>query len=199
MSVTAVVTAASAEAADRAVAALVLAFATDPATRWTWPDPRVYLAHFPSFVRAFGGKAFAHGTADLLANGTGAALWLPPDVHPDDEALDAVLQPSVAPAVLAQAGKLFERMAAYHPAEPHWYLPLVGVDPAHQGKGVGSALLRHALARCDREGKAAYLESTNRTNIPLYERHGFVVRGEIQVGSSPTLFPMFRAARATTR
>ena len=122
-------------------------------------------------------------------------MWLPPEIHPDDDALEAVLQPSVAPAVLEQAGALFERMAAHHPAEPHWYLPLIGVDPAHQGKGLGSALLRHALARCDRDGTAAYLESTARANIPFYERHGFMVRGEIQVGTSPPLFPMVRVAR----
>jgi GNAT superfamily N-acetyltransferase len=29
----------------------------------------------------------------------------------------------------------------YHPAEPHWYLPLIGVDPAHQNNGHGAALM----------------------------------------------------------
>jgi hypothetical protein len=41
---------------------------------------------------------------------------------------------------------VFEQMGRYHPHEPHWYLPLIGVDPAHQPKGYGSALLRQALA-----------------------------------------------------
>jgi GNAT superfamily N-acetyltransferase len=177
---------------EQAVAALVLAFAADPASRWTWPNAHVYAKHFPAFVHAFGGKAFAHGTADQVGDGIGAALWLPPGVHPDDEALDAVLKPSVAPDVLAEAGALFERMASFHPTEPHWYLPLLGVDPAHQRQGHGSALLHHALARCDRTGAAAYLESTDRANVPFYESHGFKVLGEIQVGSSPPLFPMVR-------
>jgi hypothetical protein len=46
-----------------AIAVVVLAFSADPAVRWTWPDPNQYLMHFPSFVRAFGGNAFAHESA----------------------------------------------------------------------------------------------------------------------------------------
>ena len=92
------------------------------------------------------------------------------------------------PGVFAVA----EQMDQYHPEEPHWYLPLIGVDPAHQGKGYGSALLRHALAICDREKMPAYLESSNPRDNPLYQRHGFEVIGTIQAGSSPPLWPMLR-------
>jgi ribosomal protein S18 acetylase RimI-like enzyme len=71
----------------------------------------------------------------------------------------------------------------------------MGVDPFHQGKGFGSALMQHALTPCDRDRKLAYLESTNPKNIPLYERHGFELLGTIQVGTSPPLFPMLRKPR----
>jgi hypothetical protein len=30
---------------------------------------------------------------------------------------------------------MFEQMDALHPLEAHWHLPLIGVDPAHSGKG----------------------------------------------------------------
>jgi ribosomal protein S18 acetylase RimI-like enzyme len=80
-------------------------------------------------------------------------------------------------------------MDKYHPKESHWYLPLIGVDPSHQGKGVGSALMKHALAACDRDGIIAYLESSNPRNVSLYERHGFEVIGEIQSGTLPILRP----------
>ena len=60
---------------------------------------------------------------------------------------------------------MFEQMATYHPKEPHWYLPLIGVDPAHQSKGHGDALMRCALERCDRDKVPAYLEFTNPRNI----------------------------------
>ncbi|MGH6833122.1 MAG: GNAT family N-acetyltransferase, partial [Methyloceanibacter sp.] len=81
------------------------------------------------------------------------------------------------------------------PKEPHWYLPLIGTDPAKQGNGYGSALLRHALAICDREKMPAYLEATSARNVPLYQRHGFEALGTIQVGSSPPITPMLRKPR----
>jgi ribosomal protein S18 acetylase RimI-like enzyme len=86
-------------------------------------------------------------------------------------------------------------MGTYHPSEPHWFLPFVGVDPLQQGKGFGSALLQHTLIQCDRDSKLAYLESSNPKNISLYERHGFEVLGTIQVGTSPSIFPMLRRPR----
>jgi ribosomal protein S18 acetylase RimI-like enzyme len=58
--------------------------------------------------------------------------------------------------------------------------------------GYGSALLRYALQQCDRDGVAAYLESSNPRNISLYERHGFAKLGSIQAGTSPTMVPMLR-------
>ncbi len=179
---------------DRAVGVIVLAFSGDPAARWTYPEPQQYLTHFPAIVRAFGGKAIDHGTGQHLSGFTGAALWLPPGVLPDEEALEGALRASVAPSLLAEVFAVFERMGSYHPAEPHWYLPLIGVDPAQQGQGHGSALLRHMLSRCDREHAPAYLESSNPANIPLYQRHGFEVVDTIQVGSSPPIFPMLRPA-----
>jgi len=90
---------------------------------------------------------------------------------------------------------VFEAMTSYHPQEPHWYLPLIGVDPARHRKGYGAALLQDTLRRCDQDYVAAYLESTNPANITLYQRHGFELRGTIQVGSAPPLFPMLRPAR----
>jgi ribosomal protein S18 acetylase RimI-like enzyme len=181
--------------AHRAIGVIVLAFSSDPIARWAYADPDDYLTHFPAIVRAFAGKAFGHGTAVHVDGMVGAALWLPPGVHPDEEALASVIQRSIAAerqeTVLAQ----FEQMARYHPQEPHWYLPLIGVDPTHQGKGHGSALLQHTLAQCDRDHVPAYLESTNPVNIPLYERHGFKVQGTIRAGSSPPMFPMLRAGR----
>jgi ribosomal protein S18 acetylase RimI-like enzyme len=85
-------------------------------------------------------------------------------------------------------------MGRYHPREPHWYLPLIGVDPACQGRGCGAALMRHALSRCDRDGAPAYLESTNPRNRPLYERHGFERSDRSDRHVAP-IVPMLRRAR----
>ncbi len=178
-----------------AISVVVLAFSTDPAARWTWPDPEQYLAHFPAFVKAFGGGAFTHGSAYSVGENAGAALWLPPDVHPDNDALTSLIQHTTPKHIQQDADRVFELMSRYHPREPHWYLPLIGVDPSQQGRGFGSALMQRALIPCDRDKKLAYLESTNRSNIPLYERHGFEVLGTIQVGNGPPIFPMLRKPR----
>ena len=88
---------------------------------------------------------------------------------------------------------VFGEMASYRPEGDCWYLPLIGVDPAHQGRGLGSMMLKHALSIIDEKGLPAFLESSNPANISLYERHGFEVVGRIQVGSSPAVHPMHRA------
>lgn len=175
--------------------ALKLAFVADPAARWVWPDPHTYLENFSKFAKAFGGRAFDHGSAYYVEGYAGAALWLPPNVHPDVETLGNLLQSTASNQAQKDALRVFEQMGSYHPSEPHWYLPLLGVDPLRHGKGFGTALMKHALERCDRDNKLAYLESSNPKNIPFYERHGFKLLGTIQVGTSPQIFPMLREPR----
>jgi GNAT superfamily N-acetyltransferase len=178
-----------------AVDTVVLAFAADPVARWTWSDAHQYLATMPRLVRAFGGRAFASGGALGTSDYAGAALWLPPGVAPDQDALSDIMLRTVAPSRREDVFTVFERMATHHPREPHWYLPLIGVDPAHQGRGYGGALMTAALARCDRDRVPAYLESTNPRNLTLYLRHGFEALATIQVGTSPPLVPMLRRPR----
>jgi ribosomal protein S18 acetylase RimI-like enzyme len=174
---------------------LVRANWADPAARWVWPDSQQFLLHFPNFVRAFGGKAFAHGSAYYVDGYVGAALWLPPDVHPDEEALIALVQQTVSENIQKDFFPVLEQMGRYHPSESHWYLPLMGVDPSQQGKGFGSALLQHTLKQFDRDNKLAYLESSNPRNIPLYKRHGFELLDTIQSRTSPSIAPMLRRPR----
>jgi ribosomal protein S18 acetylase RimI-like enzyme len=178
-----------------AVDTVVLAFAADPIARWCWPEAHQYLAGMPSFTLAFAGAAFTHDTALCTENYAGAALWLPPDVHPDEESLGQIVEQTVSSAIRGDLMTMMEKMGRFHPEEPHWYLPLIGVDPAHQARGYGDALMTHALRQCDREQSAAYLESTNPRNITLYLRHGFEALGQIQVGSSPPMVPMLRRPR----
>ena len=146
-------------------------------------------------IEAFGGKAFEHGSAYCVDDFSGAALWLPPGIGPDSERLGALTAQHASAPVLRDSDGVFEQMAAYHVPEPHWYLPLIAVDPACQGRGLGGALLKQALARCDADGLPAYLESSNPRNIALYQRHGFEILGRIQVGSSPVVTPMLRRSR----
>jgi ribosomal protein S18 acetylase RimI-like enzyme len=171
---------------------ITLAFSTDPITRFAFPDPSTYLTAMPALARAFGGNGFAHGAAHLVDGGPGAAMWLPPGVQPDADTMAALMERHVPKDRVDDMMQVMTQMEQYHPAEDCWYLPLIGVDPSCQSRGYGSALLRHALPRCDRDGVAAYLESSNPRNISLYERHGFEKLGSIQAGASPTMVPMLR-------
>ena len=173
---------------------LTLAFSTDPMARWAFPDPHTYLEIWPEMIKAFGANGFAHGTVHLAAGGGAAAMWLPPGVQPDSKRLELLTGQHAPPERQADMTQVFEQMGGFHPEEPCWYLPLIGVDPTCQGRGYGSALLRYALEQVNGTGVSAYLESSNPRNIALYERHGFEVLGRIQAGSSPTVVPMLRRA-----
>ena len=174
---------------------LKMAFVADPATRWVWPEPQKYLSNFSNFAKAFGGQAFECKSAHYVGNYSGAALWLPPNVHPDVDALTALMQSSGSDEAKKDGPEVFERMSSFHPNEPHWYLPLLGVDPLHHGKGLGSALMEHALILCDQDNKHAYLESSNPKNVTFYKRLGFEILGTIQVNTSPPIIPMLRKPR----
>lgn len=180
---------------ERCLAVLTLAFGSDPAARWTWPDQRQYLEAFPRFARAFGGAAIGLGTAHYYEGFAGVAFWLPPGSAPDEESLMNVFQETVDDDRRDTVYSVMEQMETYHPTEPHWHLPLIGVDPVSQGRGIGSELQRHILDICDREETLAYLEATSARSVSLYERLGFEALGTIQVGDSPPIVPMLRKPR----
>jgi GNAT superfamily N-acetyltransferase len=185
------------EAIDResAIAVITMAFSADPVVRWFIRDAGRYLKYFPPFVEAFGGEAFKHGSADVADDFAGVALWLPPGTGPDEERMGALAAAAVPVDEQEERFGFMGQMGEYHPAEPHWYLPLIGVDFTRQGRGYGSALLEYALERSDKDGVPAYLEATSPLNKKLYERYGFQAIGEIQAGSSPPMWPMLRKAR----
>lgn len=174
---------------------LSLAFVGDPVARWVYPDPEQYRVCFPVFARLFAGDAIPLNTAFVSEDGCAAALWHDPFCEADEDALGAYLEESIAPPEKNTAFAVFEKMAANHPAEPHWYLPLIGVSPDKQGLGYGGALLRQSLWLCDQTGMPSYLEASSARSVPLYRRFGFEVTGEIAVGECPPLYPMLRQPR----
>lgn len=176
------------------ISTLVTAFASDPFIRWMFPRADQYIAAFPRVLQYFAGAAFGNQSAYRSANFSGAALWLPPGVSPDEEGLGHVLMECVDEDMQEQVFAVMEQVGEGHPPEPHWYLPAMGVDPIHQGTGIGSSVLQISLSHCSQSCGLAYLESTNPANIPFYRRHDFEVVGEIQVDGSPVLTRMLRAA-----
>lgn len=177
---------------------LARAFEDDPLWRWVVGprDDADRRARLDRFFAAVIGKLHArHELVFTTGDFAGAAVWDPPgqwQVRLGDEA-------RVAPAALGAFGlgvtrllRLLLAVERAHLREPHYYLFSIGADPALQGRGVGAALLAPMLARCDAEGMPAYLESSNRRNVPFYRRHGFLETGELQIADGVQLTLMRR-------
>jgi GNAT superfamily N-acetyltransferase len=141
-----------------------------------------------------------HGEIWTTDELTATAVWAPPDqwktAARDDLALARCLLhprlawrlPMVTYGLLGMEGK--------HPRQPpHWYLAILGTDPAAQGQGLGSAMLGPVLEECDRDGVPAYLESSKERNIDFYGRHGFKVTEELRLPRGPRMWPMWRDPR----
>lgn len=179
---------------DKAISTLLLGFSTDPFVRWIFPLADNYAKAGPAFD-AFGGGAIDSGSAYVANDFEGIALWMPPGVEGDEEGFIAEAEKFAAKERLEVFFQVLEKMEEYHPKENTWYLPIIGVDPICQGKGLGSQLMKAALERIDSEGLPAYLESSNPRNMSLYERCGFVTMGRIEIGECPPVHPMIREAR----
>jgi GNAT superfamily N-acetyltransferase len=171
------------------------AFFTDPVLTWSFPDPERRWRTLPALFELYADVFLRQDETYLTAGFTGAALWLPPEKQLLDEAEEADFGQQLEELAGVDAGRLFELLALldeHHPSGSYWVLQLLGVEPQWQGRGVGSALLAPVLARADAEQRPAYLEATSRQSVPLYERHGFEIVGELSLPAGPSLYPMWR-------
>lgn len=176
---------------------LARAFGDDPMMRWFFPDDasrEVGLGRY--FTTLFTRQYGLHGVCERTD--AAAAFWVAPEGQekavPDAETVQELVE------ILGDRAGLFrqavEAAAEHTPPEPHWYLAVIGADPAARGRGHGSALLRSGLAKADAAGMPVYLESSKPDNLPVYEHFGFVVLGEASLpGGGPTLWAMRRAPR----
>ncbi|MBI3840350.1 MAG: GNAT family N-acetyltransferase [Thaumarchaeota archaeon] len=55
----------------------------------------------------------------------------------------------------------------------HWYVMVVGVDPAKSGRGLGSRLLARMFEEAERDKTPCYLETAQPRNVPFYKKNGF--------------------------
>jgi len=178
---------------------LARAFRDDPVHRWILPDELDWALASDGFFTMVMRDMMRHETVFTTERHEGAALWVPPYPQPPTlrERLGMAVRWYLALGRRARAiGGQLVRIERAHPREPHWYLAVLGTDPRHQRRGVGSALLAPVLARCDADRVPAYLESSKRSNVPFYERHGFRVQGELAIRGGPVIWRMQREARA---
>jgi len=79
----------------------------------------------------------------------------------------------------------------------HWYLWLLGVDPAFQGKGYSTRLLQPMLARMDVQGVPCYVDTLDEVNVAIYEHFGFKLIEKSPVpGTSLVVWAMLREPAA---
>jgi len=188
---------ATADEVPQLASVLARAFYDDPALAWVLPDDarRMHIAErgFELYLRKLWFPQDESYTTDTVV---GAAVW----EVPGQWKVGVVQQLGLLPAMVVIYGRLLPRLMraiaaleSNHPQEHHYYLPFVGVDPEWVGRGLGTALLRPILDRCDQQGVPAYLEATTPRNRALYERHGFEVTEEFSLGKdSPPLWRMWR-------
>lgn len=178
-------------------AVLAAAFEADPVFEWLLPptDRLDRLRTF--FALELRHVVLPRGVVHTDRERRGASLELPPDAWRlplREQALHGRTFARAFGRRLPRAFALLTLLERRHPREPHLYIPYVGVAPEAQGAGLGTALMRPTLARCDEERLPAYLEATSERNRALYERLGFAVTGEVRLRDSPPLWPMRREA-----
>jgi ribosomal protein S18 acetylase RimI-like enzyme len=182
---------------ERAGEAMARAFFNDPLCVYMLPDEeeraRLTPWHFSAFLRyahLFGEVYTTSGMPDATA------AWLPPgESEMTAERIEQSGLNKVPQVLGAEAWGRFARVSDYieglHPreaSEPHWYLPLIGVDTPRQGRGTGGALLSLILDRADKDDLPAYLWTVQPKNVAFYKRHGFRVVTEAAEPSSGMRF-----------
>ena len=180
-------------------ATLGAAFADDPVAQWLL-GKRLTPERIGFFDTALARGHLEDGLSTVTADCEAVAIWAAPKRFriPARKMLRHLPR---ALAALGPAG--FARMLSMadveklHPAEPHYYLAVLGTDPAHQGKGLGSAAMAPVFERADSEGTACYLESSKEDNLAFYHRHGFEVTGthDLGGGKGPRLWLKWREPR----
>ncbi len=182
------------------VATLTAAFENDAIIRYMFADDTTYAQRAAVFfghyfdVRLEGGEIFV--TDDV----TGAALWNPPGGNRlGNDFVEDHWARTVAPAItvdeLARYESFTKVLDQMTPAEPHWYLGLLGARPEHQRRGIARSLLTPMIARAEDEQLPVFLETGMPGNVEVYKRFGFEVIAGDRVPSGPRVWGMLRSAR----
>jgi ribosomal protein S18 acetylase RimI-like enzyme len=185
--------------AERISQTLARAFFDDPLICFLLADERTRPQKMPRLFKLLFKLGLPHGACDVTGGYEAVALWRPPgkwhipfyQYITNGPAFLGVFGPGKG----LRAMSVMDVIEKRHPKEPHYYLQVLGTDPAKQGKGYGGVAIRRQLAVADAAHMPCYLESSKESNIPIYRSFGFEVTGEIKVPNGPTLWPMWRKGR----
>jgi hypothetical protein len=180
------------------------AFQEYPLMVYACPEARPRARGVRALYTAILRDSMRHGEIYTSPGVEGVACWLPPGV-----ALPTLLREVRAGLLglpLSFGWTAFRRLVEYGQwhaklhheltSGPNWFLATIGVDPAAQGKGVGSALLEAVLVKADEQRLPCYLETHGEKSARLYERHGFETKRLFEVPQHPVpVWAMLRPAR----
>lgn len=187
---------------EAAIATLAAAFHDDPAIGFMMPDPASRARRLRALMAWMVDDHFAHGLVIGTPDAEAVTLWRPPGaMH--------LKQPLWHPAMLRfvpifgrnipRAIRVDAAIHAHLPREESWfYLRLAGVRPDCQGKGLGGRTIRYGLALATDRGHPAVLETATPANVGIYQRLGFAIASEWDVGGGgPHFWTMTRAMTPT--
>jgi GNAT superfamily N-acetyltransferase len=179
---------------------LARAFLDDPVATWSCPPERLRPRMLEDFYTTRLRQMLAEQEVWTTPERSAAALWAPPGRwrttgRQDMELARCLLRPRLLGRLPLIVGGLLGLERSHPHSPPHWYLAILGTDPAAQGNGCGSAVLRPVLEQCDADGVGAYLESSKERNIAFYARHGFRVTRELRLPRGPKMWAMWREPR----
>ncbi len=181
----------------RLAKALADAFTSDPLYAWMLPgtlraNPRLR-AMFTAEIEQYG---LPQGTVWTTVGCDGAVIALPPGAWEMPTAItltQALLWAQALGTRLLLAGRVQRAMEERHIREPHFYVRIIGVRTALQGRGLGSALMQPTLQRADSAGLPTYIEASTQRSAALYEQLGFRHLDVLELPEGgPPLWPMRR-------
>jgi ribosomal protein S18 acetylase RimI-like enzyme len=181
------------ERLDEAATVMGRAVVDDPLFLYLLPDVQQRVTGVPMMMEMFLRIGLAHGEVWVTPPPIrGVACWLSP-AHSTitEEDRNAAGWQEVRNALGREAVDRFQAFFGDRDdavgslaAEPHWHLTWLGVEPGHQGQGIGSTLVRQMTTRADADGLACWLFTFAPRNVPTYERLGFHVTLETLLPSS---------------
>ncbi len=192
---------------DRAAAVLASAFADDALFLALFPDPLRRPRQVTASCRWTVRSHVAGGAiVETTRSRRGVGIWQPPGHRfPWWLGLRAA---SDTAAMLRAMGADARRSLGWFSREErqrqallpraHWFLVMLGVEPAYQQFGLGAALALYGLDRADRDRVPTYLLTNSEANVRLYAKMGFEVAGSTRadddaIGAST--WRMIRPAR----
>lgn len=175
-------------------AMLTDAFATGPVAEWLIGDESTRREVYATYARMMFGYTLTHGgQIQITADRSGAAVWYPMLGTPTDPGDYPERLAAATGAHVHRFGLLDQALEERRPATAaHHYLAFIGVAPARQCTGIGSALLTSHHAYLETVGMPAYLVATSTGSRDLYLRHGYTVTDTFTLPDGPPLWQMWR-------